>query len=121
MPQTGGPADTMTNNEEAPGLEALFGGDDPLAAITSLLASTRKSLAERSAEGVAGGGAVRITLDGERRVVAVHIAPDVFEGGDAALLEDLLIAAANDAYDRVEGIKAETLDGFTGLFGGAPA
>ena len=108
----------MTNHEEAAGLEALFGGEDPLAAVTNLLASTRKSLAERSAEGVSGGGAVRITMNGERRIVAVHVAPDVFEGGDAALLEDLLIAAASDAYDRVEGIKAEALEGFA--TGGLP-
>lgn len=99
------------------GLEGLLARGDPFAAVSELIASTQRELAGRQVEGVSGGGAVRIAMNGERRITAVAIAPEVFAAGDAALLEDLVLAAANDAFERTGAIKAGALDAFSGIFG----
>ena len=105
-----------------PDLGALFGGSpgaaNPLAALTDMLATAQRNLAAAAAEGAAGGGAVRVSLDGARRVTAVAISPDVFESGDAEMLQDLIVAAANDAFEQIDAQKAEALGGMAGLFGG---
>ena len=53
---------------EIPGLAALLGADGPLASFGELLRSARADLSERVVEGSAGGGAVRVTMTGERRL-----------------------------------------------------
>lgn len=101
-------------------LEGLLAGGNPLAAVSDLVASARRELAEQQVEGLAGGGAVRISMNGERRVTAVAIAPEAFEAGDRALLEELVLAAANDAFERAGALKPAALEAFSGLFGAGP-
>ncbi len=108
-----------------PDLGALFGGGagapNPLAGLMEMVSTTQRNLTNVSAEGVAGGGAVRVTLDGARRLTAVTIATAVFESGDAEMLQDLILAAANDAFEQIGAQNAETLSGIAGLFGGSAA
>jgi nucleoid-associated protein EbfC len=104
-----------------PDLGALFGGggaDSPFAAVTEMLASAQRNLAAVTSEGVAGGGAVRVTLNGERRMTAITIAPEVLESGDAEMLQDLILAAASEAFEKANASKQEAVGGLAGLFGG---
>ncbi len=111
----------MTTDGSAGGFEALVAGNDPLGALTEMLASTQETLSSESAEGAAGGGAVRIGMNGERRIVSVRIDPAVFETGDPSLLEELIIAAAEDAYGQTDAIKARAMSALGGLFGDVAA
>ncbi len=67
------------------------------------------------AEGSAGGGMVRIEMDGEQNVLSVKIEPQIFEERDVAMLEDLIVAAYSDAKRKVLEKTQESLKSITGL------
>jgi DNA-binding YbaB/EbfC family protein len=66
-------------------------------------------------EGSAGGGMVRIEIDGEQNVHAVKIDPQVFEEKDVSMLEDLVIAAFGDARRKVLEKTQESLKSIAGF------
>ena len=77
-------------------------------------AAAREALREMTVEGTAGGAAIRITMNGQRDVVAVNIEPDVLEGDDAAMLEDLLLSALRDAKQKSDELAAREMSKVTG-------
>jgi DNA-binding YbaB/EbfC family protein len=60
-----------------------------------------------TAEGTAGGGMVTVTLTGKGAMQAVNIDSSMFKEDDVEILEDLVIAAHNDAKAKVEALVAE--------------
>lgn len=62
----------------------------------------QKSLEEQEIVGTAGGGAVKVTANGNKLLKAVTIDPDVIDEDDVEMLEDLIVAAVNDAMAQVE-------------------
>ena len=72
------------------------------------LQEIQSELAHRTVETNAGGGLVRVTADGRGTIRAVTIDPAAFEGRDAELLSDLVLAAVAEAQRRVaEIVQAE--------------
>ncbi len=61
-----------------------------------------KKLSEVHVEASAGGGMVRVKMNGQKHVTEMHIEPEVFNGRDHELLEDLILAAMNEASRRVD-------------------
>lgn len=68
----------------------------------TLQSRMREEMESVEETGEAGGGMVRVTLNGAHVVTKVHIDPAIFSEGDAAFLAGLVQAAANDAARRVE-------------------
>jgi DNA-binding YbaB/EbfC family protein len=66
-------------------------------------------------EGSAGGGMVKLEMDGEHNVHSVKIEPQVLEEKDVAMLEDLIMAAYNDAHKKILEKTQESLKSITGL------
>jgi DNA-binding YbaB/EbfC family protein len=66
-------------------------------------------------EGSAGGGMVRVEMDGEQNVHAVKIEPEIFEEKDVAMLEDLIVAALSDARRKILEKTQESIKSITGL------
>jgi DNA-binding YbaB/EbfC family protein len=66
-------------------------------------------------EGSAGGGMVKLEMDGEHNVHSVKIEPQVLEEKDVSMLEDLIMAAFNDAHKKVLEKTQESLKSITGL------
>ncbi len=64
--------------------------------------------------GTAGGGLVSVTLNGKGDMRAVRIDPSIFNGDDAGVVEDLIMAAFNDAKVKVEARAAEEMSKLTG-------
>ena len=64
-------------------------------------------LAQISAEGDAGGGMVRVRVNGNLEVVACAFSDEAFKGGDRELLEDLTAAAVNQALKKAKELVAE--------------
>lgn len=65
-----------------------------------------------SATGSAGGGMVKITLNGSMEILGVEISPEAVDPDDIPMLEDLVKAAFNDASSRVsETVKTELTKG----------
>lgn len=64
--------------------------------------------------GEAGGGQVRATVDGRGELVSVKLEPGAVQGGDVEMLEDLLVAAVNDAIRRSREGAQKELEAATG-------
>jgi hypothetical protein len=72
-------------------------------------------------EGNAGGGMVTVTMDGHKRLKGLRIAPEVVDPADVEMLQDLVLAAVNDARTRVEEKLKDSLGGMAGgMPGGFP-
>ena len=85
-----------------------------LAQMQEQMAKAQEEIESRVAEGTAGGGAVKVEITGAYRVKSIHIEPDVVDPDDMGMLEDLVIAAVNEALTQVQGFQAENLSGLTG-------
>ncbi|HAK62238.1 MAG: YbaB/EbfC family nucleoid-associated protein [Pseudomonadota bacterium] len=71
-------------------------------------------MAEMEARGVAGGGMVAITLNGQNQMRKVEIAPSLLRPEEAEILEDLIAAAHHDAKSRLDALLQEEMSKLTG-------
>lgn len=97
------------------------GGLGGLLAQAQELLSSAQAAADTVVEGVAGGGAVRIRVDGHLEFHAVRIDPGAVDPDDVGLLEDLVLAALRDATAKLRAGAPEPFGGgldLGGLFGG---
>jgi nucleoid-associated protein EbfC len=73
-----------------------------------------ESLGHLEVEGTAGGGAVKVKVNGRLEVVSVRIDPELIKSADNELLEDLIAAAANAALVKAREGAASSLSSMTG-------
>ncbi len=67
-----------------------------------------KEMAEMRAEGTSGGGMVTVVLDGRKRLLSLRLEPEVVDRNEIDMLQDLIVAAFNDAAAKVdEALGAE--------------
>ncbi|NLC51793.1 MAG: YbaB/EbfC family nucleoid-associated protein [Firmicutes bacterium] len=76
----------------------------------------QKELEEKTVESTSGGGAVRAVANGRKELVTLEIAPEVVEGDDLEMLQDLIISAVNGALRRAEEMISEEMKKATGGF-----
>lgn len=74
----------------------------------------QEELANTSFEGTAGGGAVTITMSGKFEVTAVKLTQEVVDPEDVSMLEDLIVAACQDAFGKVGEANAKLVSSLTG-------
>ena len=79
---------------------------------------SKKELEEKEYTAAAGGGAVEITVSGKKEVVKVKLAEEVVDPDDIEMLEDLIMAAANQAFRQMEEDSAAVMSKLTGGLGG---
>lgn len=100
---------------------AMAGGeadaDDPLAAAREIFAAARERQVGTAVEGVAGGGAVRVTMSGERRVTGLTIDPAAFGELSREELEELIVAACSDAFEQAQQANMAALGNLTSFLG----
>ena len=75
--------------------------------MQSKLQELQQTLSDLEVSGVAGGGMVTVTLTGKGEMRGVSIDPSLLKPGEAEILEDLILAAHNDAKARAETMVAE--------------
>jgi len=75
-----------------------------------------KALAEQTFTGSAGGGAVRVVLNGLYEVQQVTIAPELLQEGDVEMLQDLLASAFNNAVREVRQASEQRMSDMLGPF-----
>jgi nucleoid-associated protein EbfC len=83
-------------------------------AMQSKMAEMNDRLAAAEVEGAAGGGLVRITLTGKGDMRRVAIDPKAVDAADVAMLEDLILAAYNDAKAKADTLTADEMQKVTG-------
>ena len=73
----------------------------------------QEEIASLEATGQAGGGLVNVTLTGKFEMTALKIDPSLFKEEEVEILEDLLLAAHNDAKAKVEAVMQEKTKALT--------
>lgn len=74
-------------------------------------------LDEKTVETAAGGGAVTVTMKGTKEIVGIKIKPEVVDPDDIEMLEDLIMAAVNEAGKKVSEMTEEGMSRLTGGLG----
>lgn len=82
--------------------------------MQSRMAEMQEKLATTEATGAAGGGLVKVTVNGKQEIKAVKIDPSLVDPAEVEVLEDLIVAAANDARTKIEAQVAEQMQALTG-------
>ena len=74
----------------------------------------QEDLAQKEFTGSAGGGAVNVKVNGENKILALTIDPEVMKAGDVEMLQDLILAAVNDANKTAKDETAKEMSKITG-------
>jgi DNA-binding YbaB/EbfC family protein len=82
--------------------------------LQSKMAEMQAELESMQVEGVSGAGLVKVTLTGKGAMARLSIDPSLIKPDDAEILEDLIVAAHNDAKLKVEAAMAEKMQALTG-------
>src|SRR4030066_305202 len=82
--------------------------------LQAKLAKAKQELADMTTEVSSGGSAIKIVVDGQQRIRSVSISPEVINAEDAEMLEDLVMAAVNEAIQKSQELAASPLSSITG-------
>nr|WP_263323964.1 YbaB/EbfC family nucleoid-associated protein [Neobacillus sp. Marseille-Q6967] len=77
------------------------------------MAEAQEELGQKQIEGTAGGGMVTVVVTGHKEVVDVRIKPEAVDPDDVEMLQDLVLAATNDALKKVDELTNSTMGQFT--------
>ena len=78
----------------------------------------QKELESKEFTATAGGGAVEVTVSGKREVTGVKLAEEVVDPDDIEMLQDLIVAAVNEAMRKVDEESGAAMSKLTGSLGG---
>ena len=84
------------------------------------MAEMQEQLAQTEVTGASGGGMIRVTLNGKGEMRKVEIDPTLVDPDEVAVLEDLIVAATNDAKAKAEAQAAQKMGELTGGLGLPP-
>lgn len=77
-------------------------------------------LAEKTVEASAGGGVVKVVATGNKEIKEIEINPEVLDPDDVEMLQDLILAAVNEALRMAEEMAGKEMGKVTGMGGGMP-
>ena len=104
----------------------LPGGANPMAMLQKMqqdMAEAQENLEQETVDVSVGGGAIKIVITGHQRVQEVEINPEVIDMDDEEWLndlQDLLVAAVNQAIEQSQAMAAERMETITGGLGSVP-
>lgn len=78
------------------------------------MAKLQEELKGRTLEVSTGGGAVKVVVNGEKKVQSIKIAPSAVDPEDVEMLEDLVTAAVNEAMTKVDDMMSQEMGKLTG-------
>ncbi len=79
----------------------------------SKMAKLQEDLGNETVEVSAGGGMVTVVANGRQEIVSIHIEPEVIDPEDTEMLQDLILAAVNDAVSRARNMMNEQMKKLT--------
>ena len=89
-----------------------------LQAMQAEMEQAQEELKEKEITTTAGGGAVQVTINGNKEITNLTIDKDVVDPDDVEMLQDLVIAAVNEAIRQIEELAENEMNKITGNFGG---
>ena len=78
------------------------------------IAKMQQEMAERTVEASSGGGMVKVVATCKQDIVSITIDPKALEGGDVEMLQDMIVAAVNEAMRKAEADSAQNMSKLTG-------
>ena len=78
------------------------------------LAEAEESLKDVQVSASAGGGAVKVTMNGSMQLEGIEIAPEALDPDDVEFLQDLIVIAVNDAVSQVNEVANQQMSAITG-------
>ncbi|MGM0471073.1 MAG: YbaB/EbfC family nucleoid-associated protein [Bacillota bacterium] len=82
--------------------------------MQSQMEDVQEELADKEVEATAGGGVVKVVANGQQEIVDISIEPDAVDPDDVEMLEDLILAATNEAMRKVQDMASERMGKLTG-------
>jgi DNA-binding YbaB/EbfC family protein len=82
--------------------------------LQAKLAKAQEELAEAKIEASSGGGAVTVTVNGQQQLLSVKISPEAISPDDVEMLEDLVLAAVNEALTKSQELASKRMGKITG-------
>ena len=82
--------------------------------LQAKLAKVEQELGETVIEVSSAGGAVTISIDGQQRLRAIKVSPEVIQADDVEFVEDAILTAVNEAISKSKEMAAQRLSGLTG-------
>ena len=76
----------------------------------------REELANQTVEATVGGGMVTAVVNGQQELVSLRITPEVVDPDDTEMLEDLVVAAVNEALQQSQELMSDEMSKLTGNF-----
>jgi len=83
-------------------------------AMQAQMAKLQEEAATETVTGTAGGGVVTVTANGAMEIVNILIDPEALKSGDAEMLQDVVMAASNDALKKARQMMADQMKSVTG-------
>jgi DNA-binding YbaB/EbfC family protein len=83
-------------------------------AMQARMEQMQEELAEKRIEASSGGGMVKVVANGKQEILEIKIDPEVVDPEDVEMLEELVLAAVNQARDKASELQMEGLSGLTG-------
>lgn len=74
----------------------------------------QEELANRTVETTAGGGVVRVVANGKNEITAIEIKPEAVDPEDVEMLQDLVLAAVNEALKKAQDMASQEMGRLTG-------
>jgi nucleoid-associated protein EbfC len=88
--------------------------------VQKQMAEAQEQLSEVEVEHSAGGGMVKVVVDGHQNIKSITIDPQVVDPEDVSMLEDLVLAAVTGALEESQKLASEKMDGLAGGLGLPP-
>ncbi|MDG5814000.1 YbaB/EbfC family nucleoid-associated protein [Chitinispirillales bacterium ANBcel5] len=82
--------------------------------MQSQMMKAQEELQQKEVEGTAGGGMVKVMLNGKNELTSIKINPEVVDSDDVEMLEDLIIAAHQNAQEKIKEISESTYGSISG-------
>ena len=83
-------------------------------AMQAQMAKIQEQVALKTVTGTAGGGSVTVTANGGMQLVGIVIDPEVVKSGDVEMVQDLVMAASNDALRKAREMMTDEMKSVTG-------
>lgn len=83
-------------------------------AMQARMEQMQEELADKKIEASSGGGMVKVVANGKQEILEIKIDPEVVNPDDIEMLEELILAAVNQAREKASELQMEGLSGLTG-------
>lgn len=85
-----------------------------LQAMQQQMLAAQEALGEQTVEVTAGGGAITVVMTGHQKLQSITIDPEVVDPADVDMLQDLIVAAVNEAVEASQNLAADEMGAITG-------